>query len=66
MALPPGSSSPDDYGEALAKRLLVYLPSSALTVGFEQNDWDDDIDDYDDMVISGTSGTLTAGLEVTF
>lgn len=37
-----------------------------LTVGFEMNDWDDDIDDYDDMTISGTAGTLTAGLEVSF
>ncbi|HER24468.1 MAG TPA: hypothetical protein ENO17_05435 [Candidatus Atribacteria bacterium] len=37
-----------------------------LTVGFEMNDWDDDINDYDDMIISGTAGTLTAELEVTF
>jgi len=37
-----------------------------LTVGFEMNDWDDDIDDYDDMVISGTAGTLTAELAVEF
>lgn len=37
-----------------------------LTVGFEMNDWDDDIDDYDAMDIIGTSGTLTAGLEVSF
>lgn len=40
--------------------------NTELIVGFEMNDWDDDIDDYDDMVISGTAGTLTAGLEVTF
>ena len=40
--------------------------NTELVVGFEMNDWDDDIDDYDDMTISGTSGTLTAGLEVTF
>lgn len=47
---------------------LVYTldTNTALTVGFEMNDWDDDINDYDDMVISGTAGTLTAGLEVTF
>jgi len=47
---------------------LVYTldTNTALTVGYEQNDWDDDIDDYDTLVISGTSGTLTAGLEVTF
>lgn len=40
--------------------------NTELTVGFEMNDWDDDINDYDDMVISGTAGTLTAGLEVSF
>ena len=47
---------------------LVYTldANTALTVGFEMNDWDDDINDYDDMVISGTAGTLTAGLEVSF
>jgi len=47
---------------------LVYAlaESTDLTVGFEMNDWDDDINDYDDMVISGTAGTLTAGLEVSF
>lgn len=47
---------------------LVYTldTNTALTVGFEMNDWDDDIDDYDAMEIVGTVGTLTAGLEVTF
>jgi hypothetical protein len=47
---------------------LVYTldTNTALTVGFEMNDWDDDIDDYDAMDIIGTAGTLSAGLEVTF
>ncbi|MBA7498630.1 hypothetical protein ES704_01367 [subsurface metagenome] len=47
---------------------LVYTldTNTALTVGYEQNDWSDDIDDYDDMDILDTLGTLTAGLEVTF
>ncbi|MBA7514590.1 hypothetical protein ES705_06622 [subsurface metagenome] len=47
---------------------LVYAlaASTDLTVGFEMNDWDDDINDYDDMVISGTAGTLTAELAVEF
>lgn len=47
---------------------LVYTldTNTALTVGFEMNDWDDGIDDYDAMEIVGTVGTLTAGLEVTF
>lgn len=40
--------------------------NTELIVGFEMNDWDEDIDDYDAMDIIGTSGTLTAGLEVTF
>ena len=37
-----------------------------LTVGYEQNTWSDDINDYDAMTISDTFGTLSAGLEVTF
>jgi len=37
-----------------------------LTVGYEQNTWSDDINDYDAMTISDTLGTLSAGLEVTF
>jgi len=47
---------------------LVYAlaKNTDLTVGFEMNDWDDDINDYDDMVISGTAGTLTAELAVEF
>jgi len=47
---------------------LVYAlaESTDLTVGFEMNDWDDDINDYGDMVISGTAGTLTAELAVSF
>ena len=47
---------------------LVYAlaENTDLTVGFEMNDWDDDINDYDDMIISGTAGTLTAELAVEF
>jgi hypothetical protein len=47
---------------------LVYAlaTNTDLTVGFEMNDWDDDINDYDDMTISGTAGTLTAELAVSF
>lgn len=60
----------DSDGAALwsAEIQLVYAlaENTDLIVGFEMNDWDDDINDYDDMVISGTVGTLTAGLEVTF
>jgi len=51
-----------------AEAQLVYAlaDNTDLTVGFEMNDWEDDINDYDEMNIIGTSGTLTAGLEVTF
>jgi len=60
----------DSDGAALwsAEVQLVYAlaASTDLTVGFEMNDWDDDINDYDDMVISGTAGTLTAELAVEF
>lgn len=60
----------DSDGAALwsAEIQLVYAlaENTDLTVGFEMNDWDDDINDYDDMVISGTAGTLTAELAVTF
>lgn len=51
-----------------AEAQLVYnlAANTDLTVGFEMNDWEDDINDYDAMNIIGTSGTLTAGLEVSF
>ncbi|MBA7544566.1 hypothetical protein ES705_36927 [subsurface metagenome] len=51
-----------------AEAQLVYTldTNTALTVGFEMNDWDEDINVYGDMDILDTLGTLTAGLEVTF
>jgi len=47
---------------------LVYAlaENTDLTVGFEMNDWEDDINDYDAMNIIGTFGTLTAELAVSF
>jgi hypothetical protein len=61
----------DSNGAALlsAEAQLVYTlvaDNTTLTVGFEMNDWEDDINDYDLMNIIGTSSTLSAGLEVTF
>lgn len=60
----------DSNGAAFwsAEAQLVYAlaENTDLTVGFEMNDWDDDINDYDDMTISGTAGTLTAELAVSF
>jgi len=37
-----------------------------IYVGFEYNDWEDDIDDWDDLEITGTDSTLTAGIDVSF
>jgi hypothetical protein len=60
----------DSNGTAFlsAEAQLVYAldVNTDLTVGFEMNDWEDDINDYDAMNIIGTSSTLSAGLEVTF
>jgi len=60
----------DSDGAAIwsAEAQLVYTldTNTALTVGYEQNTWSDDLKDYDAMTISDTLGTLTAGLEVTF
>ncbi|MDP2944978.1 MAG: S-layer homology domain-containing protein [Atribacterota bacterium] len=51
-----------------AEAQLAYAldTNTALTIGYEQNTWSDDLKDYDAMTISDTLGTLTAGLEVTF
>jgi predicted porin len=37
-----------------------------IYVDFEYNDWDDDINDWDEFAIVGTDSTLTAGIDVTF
>ncbi len=37
-----------------------------IYVGFEYNDWDDDINDWDEYAIVGTDSTVTAGVDVTF
>jgi len=60
----------DSNGAAFwsAEAQLVYAlaDNTDLTVGFEMNDWEDDINDYDAMNIIGTAGTLTAELAVEF
>ena len=60
----------DSDGAAIwsAEAQLVYTlaTDTALTLDFEMNDWDDDINDYDDLVISGTAGIVTAELTVEF
>jgi predicted porin len=37
-----------------------------IYVGFEYNDWDDDINDWDEYAIVGTDSTLYAGIDVDF
>lgn len=54
------------FWSAEAKLVYTLDTNTALTVGYEQNDWADDIDDYGDMDILDALGTVTAGLEVTF
>jgi ethanolamine utilization microcompartment shell protein EutS len=54
------------FWSAEVQLIYALAENTDLTVGFEMNDWDDDINDYDDMVISGTAGTLTAELAVSF
>lgn len=40
--------------------------NTTLSVGFEMNDWEDDINDYDELNILDTLGTVKAQLKVTF
>jgi len=60
----------DSNGAAIwsAEAQLAYTldTNTALTVGYEQNTWSDDLKDYDALTIDDTLGTLTAGLEVSF
>jgi hypothetical protein len=37
-----------------------------IYVSFEYNDWEDDINDWDDFEITGTDSTVIAGVDVTF
>jgi len=54
------------FWSAEVQLIYTLAENTDLTVGFEMNDWDDDINDYDDMVISGTVGTVTAEIAVEF
>lgn len=40
--------------------------NTTLSVGFEMNDWEEDINDYDELNILDTLGTVKAQLTVTF
>jgi len=60
----------DSDGVALwsAEVELAYdlAEKTTLSVGFEMNDWEDDINDYDELNILDTLGTLKAELKVKF
>jgi predicted porin len=51
---------------AEAKLDYAVAENTDLYVGFEYNDWDDDINDWDALEIVGTNSTITAGVEVSF
>jgi len=60
----------DSDGAALwsAEVELAYdlAENTTLSVGFEMNDWSDDINDYDDLDIEDNLGTFKAELKVQF
>ncbi len=60
----------DSDGAALysAEAQLVYevADNTELKVGVEMNDWEDDINDWDEMNILDTTTKIYAGVEVTF
>jgi len=60
----------DSDGAALwsAEVGLAYAlaEKTTLSIGFEMNDWADDINDYDDLTIDDTFGTVKVELKVKF
>lgn len=54
------------FWSAEAQLVYALAVNTDLTLGFEMNDWEDDINDYDEMNIIGTFGTVSAELEITF
>ena len=51
---------------AEAKLAYALAENTTLSVGFEMNDWEDDINDYDELNILDNLGTLKAELKVKF
>jgi predicted porin len=51
---------------AEAKLDYAVAENTDIYVGFEYNDWADDINDWDDLAIVGDTSTVTAGVEVSF
>ena len=51
---------------AEAQLAYALAENTSLSVGFEMNDWEDDINDYDELNILDNLGTLKAELKVSF
>jgi len=54
------------WWSAEASLAYALAEKTTLSVGFEMNDWEDDINDYDELNILDTLGTLKAELKVKF
>lgn len=51
---------------AEARLEYAVAENTDIYVSFEYNDWEDDINDWDDLEITGTDSTIIAGVDVTF
>jgi len=51
---------------AEAKLEYAVAENTDIYIGFEYNDWEDDINDWDEFEITGTDSTVTAGIDVEF
>ena len=60
------SASTAAFWSAEAQLAYNLGTNTDLTVGYEQNTWSDDINDYDAMTIDDALGTLSAELSVSF
>ncbi len=54
------------FWSAEAQLAYALATNTTLSIGFEMNDWEDDINDYDALNILDTLGTLKAELKVKF
>ena len=55
-----------EFWSAEAQLAYALAENTSLSVGFEMNDWEDDINDYDELNILDNLGTLKAELKVSF
>ena len=60
----------DSNGAAMysaeAKLDYAVAENTDIYVGLQYNDWSDDINDWDDLEITGNNTTVLAGVDVTF